>query len=102
MTLLRFDAGALVKIGYMRGTPRIPAYRESGNNRRVRTIRREGRSTDRTPQRLHADHRIPAVKIQSDPRGDARRSREIVARPRAIGGTERNSVRGIPFPFIGR
>jgi hypothetical protein len=34
----------------------------------------------RNPQRLYADHRMPAVKIQSDPPGDGRRSREIVAR----------------------
>ncbi len=44
MTLLRFDARALVKIGHMRGTPSILEYRASGKNLEVRTIRREGRS----------------------------------------------------------
>ncbi len=58
--------------------PRVPPF--DGNNLEVRTIRREGRSQDRNPQRLCADHRIPAVKIQSDPHGDVRRSREIAAR----------------------
>ena len=91
MTLLRFDTRALVKIGYMRGTPRIPAYRESGNNRRVRTIRREDRSRNRNPQRLYARHPTRMM-IQSDPHGDMRRSREIVVRLRAIGGHESNSV----------
>src|SRR5881397_3872216 len=48
MTLLRFHTRALIKIGHLRGTPRIPAYRDRGNNRRVRTIRREGRSRKRS------------------------------------------------------
>src|SRR5436190_17473090 len=51
------------------------------------TISRRGQSAGkadlgrgRNPQRLYADHRAPAVKIKSDPHGDVRRSREIVAR----------------------
>ena len=45
------------KPGYMRGTPRILRYlcvRRMSKNAQVRTIRREGRSRDRNPQRLHA------------------------------------------------
>jgi hypothetical protein len=43
----------------------------------------------RNPQRLYAGH--PRwVKIQSDPHGDMGRSRETVARLRAIGGHESN------------
>ena len=60
------------KPGYMRGTPRILTYRERGHNRGVRTIRREGRSIGRNPQRLHAGLRRKArrMMIQSTPHGD--------------------------------
>ncbi len=40
---LKVTRVALSKIGYMREHPRILAYRDGGNNRKVRTIRREGR-----------------------------------------------------------
>ena len=44
MTLLRYRTRALVKVGYLRGTPWILEYRHfGGNNLEVRTIRREGR-----------------------------------------------------------
>ena len=45
------------KPGYMRGTPWILRYMRATRvrkNAQVRTIRREGRSQDRNPQRLHA------------------------------------------------
>ena len=52
-----------------------------GNNLEVRTIRREGRSRKRSePSETLRRSPPPAVKIKSDPHGDVRRSREIVAR----------------------
>src|SRR5207249_6388265 len=38
----------VAKFGYLREHPRILAYRDRGNNRKVRTIRREGRSRKRS------------------------------------------------------
>ena len=68
------------------GTSEYPRVPRDGNKLEVRTIRREGRSRDRNPQRLYARH-PKRMMIQSDPHGDVRRSREIVARliPRGVG-----------------
>src|SRR5207253_2115576 len=93
MTLLRFPYASLNKNRPYAGNsenPRVPI---------AVTISRCGQSAgkadlarDRNPQRLHAEPRGNAMMIQSDPHGDVRRSREIVARLREIGGRSSNSV----------